>query len=228
MSSDAAMTPNFSCRSSQWILYILGNLVGLATPLTNNTPSSGHIIAELLDILVSTWSLAVAGTVIGIVGALTFTTLAVSGLESFMLRRVVRRQLQESAEDGELDLAKMKQLLAEGGFEISSQRAEEIFEAADKNGSGTVDKAEVQKIMAILQTTHAPQAHNVSRRDLHHLHPLGSSPGRHDQQQFIVSEHVKMMQEQKELLDALQMQVTFLNDQIGELRSAQFGQPPAT
>lgn len=42
-------------------VYVVGNLVGLATPLTIVTPESGDLIAELADILVAVWSLALTG-----------------------------------------------------------------------------------------------------------------------------------------------------------------------
>ena len=54
------------CLYYQWVLYIIGNLVGLGTPLTNNTPSSRHALAELVDLLVSMWSISLAGTFYGV------------------------------------------------------------------------------------------------------------------------------------------------------------------
>ena len=49
--------------------YILGNIVGLATPLTAVTPMSKHPAAEFICLLVSVWSLSICGLIVGIVSA---------------------------------------------------------------------------------------------------------------------------------------------------------------
>ena len=54
-----------ACSYYQWFLYLLGNLVGLGTPLTDNSPSSSSYIGEIIDLLISTWSLSIAGTLYG-------------------------------------------------------------------------------------------------------------------------------------------------------------------
>lgn len=48
----------------------MGNLVGLATPLTNVSPTSNHMVAVMLDLIISVWALSLAGTAIGVVGGL--------------------------------------------------------------------------------------------------------------------------------------------------------------
>merc|ERR1740130_741894 len=48
-------------------LYVIGNLCGLATPLTNVSPDS--TLGTIVDILVAIWSLSVAGTIIGLIGS---------------------------------------------------------------------------------------------------------------------------------------------------------------
>jgi hypothetical protein len=48
----------------------MGNLVGLATPLTKLTVKSGHWVAEVLDIVISLWAIAIAGVCIGLIASL--------------------------------------------------------------------------------------------------------------------------------------------------------------
>lgn len=50
--------------------YVVGNLCGLATPLTDKSPDS--TVGALVDILVAVWSLSIAGCFIGLVGNMTF------------------------------------------------------------------------------------------------------------------------------------------------------------
>ena len=39
-----------ACDYKEWFLYLIGNLVGLGTPLTSVTPDSDHLVAELFDV----------------------------------------------------------------------------------------------------------------------------------------------------------------------------------
>jgi hypothetical protein len=55
------------CSYWEWILYVCGNLVGLATPLTEVSPPSGHIVAKIVDLVIAMWSLSVAGIAIAII-----------------------------------------------------------------------------------------------------------------------------------------------------------------
>ena len=59
------------CQYYSWFLYISGNLLGLATPLTSVTTQSGHIAPAIIDLVVSTWSLSLAGIVIGAIASLS-------------------------------------------------------------------------------------------------------------------------------------------------------------
>ena len=55
------------CSYYQWWIYIVGNLVGVS--ITDVGPEAGHVLAELIDLLIAVWSLTVAGLVIGLVGS---------------------------------------------------------------------------------------------------------------------------------------------------------------
>ena len=39
-----------ACDYKEWFLYLIGNLVGLGTPLTDVSPDSEHVAAELFDV----------------------------------------------------------------------------------------------------------------------------------------------------------------------------------
>jgi len=54
-----------ACDYYQWFLYILGNLVALGTPLTNVTPIAGNWFGEVLDLLISAWSISLSATAFG-------------------------------------------------------------------------------------------------------------------------------------------------------------------
>lgn len=58
------------CSWYEWFLYVCGNLAGLGNPLTNVGPQSGHFVAEMVDLVVCMWALAIIGTVVGLIGGL--------------------------------------------------------------------------------------------------------------------------------------------------------------
>lgn len=62
------------CEYFEWLLYICGNLVTLATPLTEVSPKSGHRGAEILDLVLSAWSLSVTAVAIGMIISLSSVT----------------------------------------------------------------------------------------------------------------------------------------------------------
>jgi len=70
-----------SCDYYAWFLYVMGNLVGLATPLTDISPTPGHHLSEMVDLLVSVWAISLAGTSIGIVGALVAVSTSAEEIE---------------------------------------------------------------------------------------------------------------------------------------------------
>lgn len=141
-----------ACHYWEWFLYIASNLLGLATPLTNVSPDSGHIFAEIIDLIIAVWSLSIAGAAIGVVSALTFTATSVAGLETALSRRFARKRLEAAAdESGKLDLPRMREILVQSGFDLTDTQAELVFKAADEDGSHYLDRAEVRKISAILE-----------------------------------------------------------------------------
>ena len=56
--------------------YVLSNLTGLATPLTESTPESTG--GKVFDVLVAVWSLSLAGVIFGVLGSLSVVNQVVS------------------------------------------------------------------------------------------------------------------------------------------------------
>ena len=137
---------------ADWFLYIISNLVGLGTPLTNVTPSAENIFGEIFDLFVAVWSLSVAGIVIGIIGTLSFTTMASTGFEQSMQRRISRWVLRRKASAGGLDLNELRAFLAERGYAMSEEESEKVFLACDGDSSGKIDAEEVEKVIKVLDS----------------------------------------------------------------------------
>ena len=71
------------CSYYQWWIYIVGNLVGVS--ITDVGPEAGHVLAELIDLLIAVWSLTVAGLVIGLVGSLAWVGMLTEGADGVMI-----------------------------------------------------------------------------------------------------------------------------------------------
>ncbi len=50
--------------------YVVGNLCGLATPLTTVNPDTTH--GRFIDIVIAVWSLSIAAAFIGVVSGMAF------------------------------------------------------------------------------------------------------------------------------------------------------------
>lgn len=57
------------CSYYEWFKYITGNLVGVS--LTNVAPASEDVTVELLDLIISTWSLSLTGVAVGLIGGVS-------------------------------------------------------------------------------------------------------------------------------------------------------------
>ena len=57
------------CSFYEWFKYVAGNLVGVS--LSDVGPDSGNVGAEIVDLVVSTWSLVLTGMVVGLIGGLS-------------------------------------------------------------------------------------------------------------------------------------------------------------
>ena len=62
----------------------MGNMVGVS--ITNVGPAAGHVVAELLDLLIAVWSITVAGLVIGFVSGFAWVSALTGGADKLLSR----------------------------------------------------------------------------------------------------------------------------------------------
>ena len=153
-----------ACSYWEWFLYVMSNLCGLGTPLTDMSPDSGHKFAEIVDLVIAVWSLSLTATVVGAVGGLAFTNLSVERMEATLTRRLTSKVLAEAAAAGMLDLEKLTEVLIENGFNLTPEATKRIFDAADADKSGSIDTKELKKILEILETSGARRASDSHAR----------------------------------------------------------------
>ena len=79
--------------------YIISMLCGLPTPLTEVDPDTDE--GKLVDVIVALWALALAGTIIGVVGGLSVINRLVDAAESFgqRFKRAARKAVSGSDEE---------------------------------------------------------------------------------------------------------------------------------
>ena len=139
--------------------YILGNLVGLGNPLTDVGPGSGHVFAEIVDLLIAIWSLSVAGLVIGLLGSLAWVNVVTESADERMSQTFdqmigfedrVRDAVEGKASS--MDFTAFKNLCKEEGLHISEAALRGMFNSADADGSGFIDKSEVESLLAKVRT----------------------------------------------------------------------------
>ena len=143
------------CSFYEWFKYVFGNLVALATPLTNVSPESGNRVAEILDLLIGAWSMTIAGVIYGFIGALTFTTAVVHTTDDAIMRRwarLLRRRTEKVMDDlaadaSGMDFEEFKSAADTLPIEISLQRLRELFDSHDIDGSGSIDQMEAQGLL---------------------------------------------------------------------------------
>jgi len=137
-------------------LYICGNLVGLGTPLTSYSPDSGHIVPEMLDLMISAWSMGFAGLVYGLVGALGFVALTTQLFDERLSSRVQkmvpsRRMLLTLAEDKSgMDLEEFLVVARRMNTGGGDEGLKTIFASVDREGTGVIHKDRVGELMTAL------------------------------------------------------------------------------
>lgn len=146
------------CTYYEWFKYVCGNLVGVG--LSDVEPLSGHLFGEILDLLISTWSLVVTGSVVGLVGALTvfdnFTQKVNDGLDASATitlmkknqdkrRKEMIKAVEAGQEDG-VDCAKFIELMRRNGCNLTDAELEAKFHKAD-DGDGKLTQEEAQRLM---------------------------------------------------------------------------------
>ena len=123
------------CNWYQWFKYVVGNLVGVDLSDIGDY-LSGHIFAEMLDLLVSIWSLAVTGSVVALVGGLSMMSLVIEKMDAApALDEEAIADITAAADDG-LEKNEFLDLIASKNLGLSAQIQERIFSACDNDGSG--------------------------------------------------------------------------------------------
>jgi len=145
------------CSFYEWFKYLMSNMLGLATPLTDYSPESGHVVAEMVDLLISTWSLSIAGCAIGVVSTLSFTGIITGGLDrklQQMYLKATERRIRNLASDKSgLSMEEFRLEIERRDLAITPERAADLFREADADGSGVIEQAEVEKLLASLEST---------------------------------------------------------------------------
>ena len=140
------------CSFYGWWKYIMGNLVGLATPLTSLSPIEGHVTTEVVDLLVAVWSLALSGLAIGIMANLIFVTNLVETGDT--KARLVMTQFLlwiagtcKTSHGETMDIHEFTDVVSSSGLNIPATHVTELFNEEDKDGSGVIDHKEAQKLL---------------------------------------------------------------------------------
>ena len=152
--------PNM-CSFYEWWLYIVGNLVGVS--VASVTVTSEHPLLAILDLLISVWSLAVAGLVVGLLGSLSWVHLIAEGADSSLTRGFelafgcrgvaaggpagATGSLEGSQATGSLEGS---QFLEEINLEVAHLR--ELYDHAHRDESGSINADEVERLLTKLHS----------------------------------------------------------------------------
>jgi hypothetical protein len=106
-----------------------------------------------LQVLVAVWSLSIAGTCIGIIGALSFTSVGTGAFEGClhgcMQRRRQSRALAQAAAGG-MDLQEFKKVVRDTQPGLADAEVEALFRRCDADDSGALDETETRVLLATL------------------------------------------------------------------------------
>jgi len=138
------------CSFYEWFKYVAGNLVGVS--LSDVGPESGNTAAEVVDLVVSTWSLVLTGMVVGLIGGLsvisTLTDSLNEGIDKIgkVAGQAEREQLlKDIAEGKQVDLAGFMEHARgiSGQEDMSDAQLQAEFARIDSDGNGYLDKEEL-------------------------------------------------------------------------------------
>ena len=152
--------PNM-CSYYEWWLYIVGNLVGVS--VASVTVTSEHPLLAVLDLLISVWSLAVAGLVVGLLGSLSWVHLIAQSADSGITRVFemafgrkgvaaggpagATGSLEGSQATGSLEGS---QFLEEINLEVAHLR--ELYDHAHRDENGSINADEVERLLTKLHS----------------------------------------------------------------------------
>ena len=132
---------------------MIGNLVGVGG-LTDVGPESGHVAAQIIDLLIAVWSLTVAGLVIGIVGNLAWVSSITESTDTSLsqsFRKMLGKRLRDLAAEGGFDFAKFMQTCEEEGIQLSEERLRQMFVKFDKDNNASIDAIEVEALLTAVR-----------------------------------------------------------------------------
>ena len=163
------------CSYYEWFKYIVGNLVGVGLSDVEDG-MSGHVLAEIIDLIVSTWSLALTGGVVGLVGGLGFMTLMTEALDGTAadVEAIGEEATKRAAQGNGLDFSEFEKLVNERRLPIAEMQLKAMFKLADADNSGRINAEEVTRLMDMLEMAVPPQ---VSHRGGDHQPPPRDNNG---------------------------------------------------
>jgi len=126
----------------------VGNLVGVGG-LTNVGPESGHVLAEIVDLLVSVWSLTLTGLVVGLVSGLGFLSMVTERADETGERQFGRKVLNAQSDQQLQGSEEMTVASSIGAFKVDIKEVVASMTALDAH-QRQMD-AKLDQIMAAMK-----------------------------------------------------------------------------
>jgi hypothetical protein len=156
------------CSFYEWWLYIVGNLVGVS--VADVTVESNHAFSAILDLLISVWSLAVAGLVVGLLASLSWVTLIAEGADSSLTRGFQKAfgnegvaaggpagatgSLEGSQATGSLEWSQFLELCLKKEINLEVAHLRELYDHAhrERDENGSINADEVERLLTKLHS----------------------------------------------------------------------------
>jgi polyhydroxyalkanoate synthesis regulator phasin len=145
------------CSYYEWWLYIVGNLVGVS--VADVTVESNHAFSAILDLLISVWSLAVAGLVVGLLASLSWVTLIAEGADSSLTRGFQKAFGNEgvaaggpAVTTGSLEWSHFLELCLKKEINLEVAHLRELYDHAHRDENGSVNADEVERLLTKLHS----------------------------------------------------------------------------
>jgi len=154
------------CSFYEWWLYIVGNLVGVS--VADVTVESNHAFSAILDLLISVWSLAVAGLVVGLLASLSWVTLIAEGADSSLTRGFQKAfgnegvaaggpagatgSLEGSQATGSLEWSQFLELCLKKEINLEVAHLRELYDHAHRDEKGSINADEVERLLTKLHS----------------------------------------------------------------------------
>ncbi|KAL3915455.1 MAG: hypothetical protein SGPRY_007213 [Prymnesium sp.] len=141
-------------------LYVMGNIVGLSTPLTQVTVEGHHVMSELFDLLVALWAVSIGASAIGFVGCLSLTSGIVSSLETRIQKRELRRAARHAKRtigNQPLNRRQFLRAVEELNLPVTKHAVEKAFDELDADGKGLLDGPKLEAMIQRLAELNRPE-----------------------------------------------------------------------